>query len=132
MKNRKNIFCLILFLCLTTAVYLECCVLTAYSEARFNGFGGISMDYTEKGRAAGIIIVFVPVLFLILTLVFGMVKRYKRREAVKYYIYDILFFAFGIGSGILIFCASSEIRENIVSSLIYCIRKWGWVEYPIP
>ena len=62
------------------------CTGTAIVWAGFNGFGGIWLDYTEEGQMAIGTAGCFFLLFFVLLLVYMLVKNYRERASVKYYI----------------------------------------------
>ena len=88
------------------------CTGTAIVWAGFNGFGGIWLDYTEEGQMAIGTAGCFFLLFFVLLLVYMLVKNYRERASVKYYIYDILFWILGIAAGIVLFRFGFEMQSD--------------------
>lgn len=118
------------FFLLAAAVYLECCVTMAYIWAGFNGFGGIWMEYNEKGEAAGAILGILPCLLLVGGMVWRVIRHVKRKEPVRRYLYDVLFLMAGIAAGIVSFYVVPEPRQTMIYAVMEVIRSSGWLEYP--
>lgn len=131
--NKKGTFFKALgFLGLMAAVYLEFCAMRAFFRVSWEGFGDPGMEYTPSGMVIGYIIVYVPVSLLLLILVLRMIMHYRRKAAIKYYFYDILFCVTAVGAGFLAFYFLKEPGETIVRLIIRVIRECGWVKYPVP
>lgn len=114
------------------AAYLEFCVMSAFIWAPWRGFGDPSMMYTTSGMIVECIVVYVPFSLLLLILVLRMIIHYRRKEAIKYYFYDILFCAAAVGLGFFAFYFLKEPGETIIRSITHAIYENGWLEYPVP
>lgn len=131
--NRKEILLKVLsFLGLMVAAYLEFCAMIAFIWAPFRGFGNPSMEYTTSGMIVGNIVVYVPLSLLFLILVLRMIIHYKRKEAIKYYFYDILFCVAAVGLGFLAYYFLKEPGGSIMRSITHVIYENGWLEHAVP
>ncbi len=131
--NKKGILLKALcFLGLMAAAYLEFCASAAFIWAPFRGFGNPSMEYTTSGIIVGDIVIYVPFSLLLLILILRIIIHYRRKEAIKYYFYDILFCAAAVGLGFLAYYFLNEPREIIMHSIIHMIYENGWLKYPVP
>lgn len=130
MKSRKQYLCL--GLVLIAAAYVMLCTGTAIVWAGFNGFGGIWLDYTEEGQIAIDVTFCFFLLFFVLFLVCMLVKNYRQRALVRYYIYDILFWMLGIVAGIALFYLFPQPGRGIMDSIVHFIREVGLLECPAP
>ncbi len=108
------------------------CTGTAIVWAGFNGVGGIWLDYTEEGQMAIGTAGCFFLLFFVLLLVYMLVKNYRERASVKYYIYDILFWILGIAAGIVLFRLFPQPGRGIIDSIMHFIREEGFLECPAP
>lgn len=123
------------FLFLAIAV-LDCIVIDAFSWACFNGFGGVTMEYTRIGIVARDII---PPLLPIAILFTRLVKLYKCKSYKEQYLVESAGCLFGFGVGILIFLLVyafeipllADWQRGATWGLITIIRIIGWVKYPI-
>lgn len=131
--NKKGILLKALgFLCLTAAGYLEFCVTYAFFRAVWGGFGGIGMVYTLAGQIIECIAVFLLPLLLLSILLIRMILHFRRKAAVKYYIFDVLFCIVAVGLGYAAFYFFREPGETIMNAIVHVIYENGWVEYPVP
>ena len=130
MKRGKRYLCL--GFVLMAAGYMMLCTGTAIVWAGFNGFGGIWLDYTEEGQMAIGTAGCFFLLFFVLLLVYMLVKNYRERASVKYYIYDILFWILGIAAGIVPFRLFPQPGRGIIDSIMHFIREEGFLECPAP
>ena len=131
--NKKGILLKALcFLGLLAAAYLEFCAGSAFIWAPWRGFGDSSMVYTTSGVIVECIVVYVPFSLLLLTLALRMIIHYRRKEAIKYYLYDILFCVAAVGLGFLAFYFLKEPGGTIMRSITHVIYENGWLEYPMP
>lgn len=132
MKEKGISFYIGCFLGLTAAAYLEYCTVYAFVWAGFSGFGGIWLEYTEKGEAILSAIVCVPPALLLLMLLFRMVIHFKRKEAVQYYFYDILFCVMAIAAGVFLFYFLEGLSHTIMDVIVYFVRESDLMKVPVP
>lgn len=128
-KRKYTAYGAALFL-LAAATYLECCAAAAYVWAGFNGYGGIWMEYNEKGKAVGDVLFILPCFLLVAVMTGRILMHVKRKAPAKSYLCDGLCLAAGIAMGILSFYAVPEPRRTMIYALECLIRDLGWLEYP--
>ena len=132
MKEEKIPLYVLCFFGLMAAAYLEVCAVVAFQWAGFNGYGGITMEYDQRGETAFCIVLYAPLLLLVFILVLRMLIHYKQKVAVKYYFCDLFFCASAIGMAIFICCFFKEPGQTIIDSIMLAIREIGWLHFPIP
>lgn len=114
--------------------FMECAVVTALIWATFNGFGGVTMEYTKNGEVAITVMLTVLPLLLLIVLSFRLVRLHKCKSDAKGYVFAILCYFSGILIGIIAFqfpLIFPNLKKSMTSLLIDGIRGFGWVDYPI-
>lgn len=115
--------------------FIECIILTAAAYAGWNGFGGVTMEYTKKGeQCVGVLIFFPPLLFLGV-LVCRLLRFHCEKKAAGFYIMELLRCIIGAGIGIAVFCFlmwCDVLMPAAVRILQYRIENSDWMHYPIP
>lgn len=134
MKEKQQLAFLIvhfLFSCIIS--FIESSLVTAFIWADFNGFGGVTMEFTKSGTISISAILTMLPLLLMAVLSIRLFKLHKCKSDIKWYVDTILCCALGVGIGILIFQLPllQNLRETVDTWLIRLIRSSGWISYPI-
>ena len=119
----------------TAVSFIECIILTAAAYAGWNGFGGVTMEYTKKGeQCVGVLIFFPPLLFLGV-LVCRLLRFHCEKKAAGFYIMELLRCIMGAVIGIVVFCFlmwCDVLVPAAVRILQYRIENSDWMHYPMP
>lgn len=143
MKNRTEFFMknkilsyLCFFLIFTASTLTECILTMSFAWAGFNGFGGVTMEYTEKGNKIAHFMILFPYLVCLIIIIFLIRKLYKQKKTFKNYLQYILTGVLGIAAGIIFFLVDSHTLhitwECVIYKIIHFIENSDWMIYPIP
>lgn len=114
----------------------ECIFTMSITWAGFNGFGRVTMEYTEKGNKIVNFIILFPYLVCLIIIIFFIRKLYKQKKSLTIYLQYIFTGILGIAAGIIFFLVDSYTLhitwKYVIYKIIYFIENSDWMKYPIP
>ena len=98
----------------------------------WGGFGGISLEYTERGNIGiGFLIYFIPVSIIAILLI-RIILRKKKIDNVKGFFLDCIVALFGIGISIGTAYAGINLIYQLGRQMTaFLIDYFNWMKYPI-
>lgn len=135
MKKKRYIVIILFFIFLT---FLEAGIFIEVLWHGWGGFGGISLEYTAKGRTGISFLIFsIPVCVITISLI-RIALCIKKNNNMKELIYDCIFSLLGIGFSIMLFfippyiAANNPIFELGRQIAAFFIDHFNWMDIPIP
>lgn len=130
----KKIFSWVLLFYMAVS-FIECIILTVVAYAGWNGFGGVTMEYTKMGERCVGVLIFLPLLLLLGVFACRLMRFHREKKATGFYIMEFLRCITGIGIGIAAFCLLAWcdfLVPAMVRNLQHRIENSDWMCWPIP
>lgn len=132
-KIKKKFSWVLLFYMVVS--FIECIILTVVAYAGWNGFGGMTMEYTKMGQRCVSVLILLPPLLLLGVFALRLVRFHREKRAAGFYIMELLHCIMGVGIGIAVFCLLAWcdfLVPATVRDLQHRIENSDWVRWPIP
>ena len=118
------------------AAFIECILFYSVMWAGFEGYSGVSMEYTAMGERCTLILLCLPPILTVCIFFITLAGFYKKKKSVRFYFMEIAVCILGISAGITAYMIAVyfelPLLEVIHIGVARGIKAAGWLRYPIP